>query len=48
MGANIYIIVCSYHIIIDNVIASVGVTPRIFPTFKIAEKQEELESSVLQ
>ena len=29
-------------------IASVGVTPRIFPTFTIAEKQEELESSVLQ
>ena len=29
-------------------LASVGVTPRIFPTFKIAEKQEELESSVLQ
>ena len=30
------------------IIASVGVTPRIFPTFTIAQKQEELESSVLQ
>ena len=29
-------------------LASVGVTPRIFPTFTIAPKQEELESSVLQ
>ena len=29
-------------------IVSVGVTPRIFPTFKIAQKQEEVESSVLQ
>ena len=29
-------------------LASVGVTPRIFPTFTIEEKQEELESSVLQ
>ena len=29
-------------------VASVGVTPRIFPTFTIAQKQEELESSVLQ
>ena len=29
-------------------LASVGVTPRIFPTFTIAQKQEELESSVLQ
>ena len=29
-------------------LASVGVTPRIFPTFTITQKQEELESSVLQ
>ena len=29
-------------------VASVGVTPRIFPTFTIAQKQEELELSVLQ
>ena len=29
-------------------VASVGVTPRIFPTFTITQKQEELESSVLQ
>ena len=37
-------------IFINNkvMIASVGVTPRIFPTFTIAQKQEELESSVLQ
>ena len=28
-------------------VASVGVTPRIFPTFKIAQKQE-LEPSILQ
>ena len=29
-------------------IASVGVTPRIFPIYKIARKQEEVEYSVLQ
>ena len=29
-------------------IASVGVTPHIFPTFNIAQKQEEVELSVLQ
>ena len=33
---------------LETLIASVGVTPRIFPTFTIEEKQEELESSVLQ
>ena len=35
-------------IVVIQVLASVGVTPRIFPTFTIAQKQEELESSVLQ
>ena len=31
--------------VLKTYIASVGVTPRIFPTFTIAQKQEELESS---
>ena len=35
-------------LIVLKILASVGVTPRIFPTFTIAQKQEELQSSVLQ
>ena len=46
--ANALILTLRSQALLIEELASVGVTPRIFPTFTIAQKQEELESSVLQ